>query len=370
MKSPIPGSSALALFIIVGLCIAITGCIGNHRYPSTDIMVSKYDSSGQNIWSSKIDSGKQDFATAVIETSDSGYAVVGSIAYDPRAPPHPRVIRLNQTGGIVWDRTLDSSEIYSLTIAEAPDGGFVVAQNINNFDSGKISRIDAEGHPVWNRTIDSAFKTITPTRSGGFALAGTRTLLIDGNGTTVWDLTDSSSSLIQAADGGFFAEYSGIPTTYGSVFRLDANGTMAWNKLIGSHQIGEITSMHENSQGEVEVVYTYPDQTRNKDLVMFMESEQVTLGKDGNTSGTQSIVAVDPLCRTTDGGYAFLAFPFPDSAAFTTLAHADSTLHMVRLSPQGAVIWDRSLDLRQWIAPQEILETRDGGFVTLVVPGS
>jgi hypothetical protein len=333
-------------------------------------MVSKYDSSGQNIWSSKIDSGKQDFATAVIETSDSGYAVAGSIADAPRAPPHPRVIRLNQTGGIVWDRTLDSSEIYSLTIAEAPDGGFVVAQNINNFDSGKISRIDAEGHPVWNRTIDSAFKTITPTRSGGFALAGTRTLLIDGNGTTVWDLTHSSSSLIQAADGGFFAEYSGIPTTYGSVFRLDANGTMAWNKLIGSHQIGEITSMHENSQGEVEVVYTYPDQTRNKDLVMFMESEQVTLGKDGNTSGTRSFVAVDPLCRTTDGGYAFLAFPFPDSAAYTTLANPDSTLHMVRLSPQGAVIWDRSLDLRQWIAPQEILETRDGGFVTLVVRGS
>jgi len=35
-----------------------------------------------------------------------------------------------------------------------------------------------------------------------------------------------------------------------------------------------------------------------------------------------------------------------------------------------AVAGDRSLDLRQWIAPQEILKTRDGGFVTLVVPGS
>src|SRR4030042_4022481 len=274
VKSPIPGSSALALFIIVGLCSAITGCIGGHYFPKMDILVSKYDSSGQDIWSTTIDSGKDDYATAIIETADGGYAIAGWISEKHGFPNNPRVIRLDTTGRIVWDRTLDSSEVYSVAIAEAPDRGFVVAQNINNFDSGKISRIDAEGHPVWNRTIDSAFKTITPTRNGGFALTGTRTILIDGNGTTVWDLPDSSSSLIQAADGGFFAEYSGIPTTYGSVFRLDENGHMAWNKLVGSHQIGEITSMHENSQGEVEVVYTYPDQTRNKDIVMFMESEQ------------------------------------------------------------------------------------------------
>jgi hypothetical protein len=370
MKFTTPGTIYLAMFVTIGLCIAITGCIGGHSFPKMDILVSMFDSNGQNIWSTKIDSGKDDYATAIIETSDGGYAIAGWISEKHGYPNNPRIIRLDPTGGIMWDRTLDSSEVYSVAIAEAPDGGFVVAQNINNFDSGKISRIDVEGHPVWNRTIDSAFKTITPTRGGGFALTGTRTLLINANGTTVWDLPDSSSSLIQAADGGFFAEYSGIPTTYGSVFRLDANGTMAWNKLIGSHQMGEITSMHENYQGEVEVVYTYPDQTRNKDLVMYMESEQVTLGKEGNITGTRSIVAVDPLCRTADGGYAFLAFPFPDSAAFTTLAHADSTLHMVRLSREGAVTWDRSLDLRQWIAPQEILETRDGGFVTLVVPGS
>lgn len=367
MKPPVPG---LTLFLCISLCISAAGCIGGHYFPKMDILVSKYDSGGQDIWSTTIDSGKDDYATVIIETSDGGYAIAGWISEKHGYPNNPRIIRLDSTGRIVWDRTLDSSEVYSVAIAEAPNGGFFVAQNINNFDSGKISRIDAEGDPVWNRTIRSAFKTITPTRGGGLALTGTRTLLIDGNGTTVWDLSDSSSSLIQAADGGFFVEYSGIPTTYGSVFRLDANGTMAWNKLIGSHQTGEITSMRENSQGEVEVVYTYPDQTRNKGIVMFMESEQVTLAKDGNMTGTRSVVAVDPLCRTTDGGFAFMAYPFPDSAAFTSLAHPDSTLHMVRLSPQGAVIWDRSLDFRQWIAPQEILETRDGGFVTLVVPGS
>jgi hypothetical protein len=277
---------------------------------------------------------------------------------------------LNQTGGIVWDRTLDASEVYSLAIAEAPDGGFVVAQNINNYDSGKISRIDADGRPVWNRTIDSAFNTITPTRDGRFVLAGTRTFLIDGNGTTVWDLPIPSTSIIQAADGGFFVEQSGELYPNGSVFHLDTNGSVVWTRPVGSHAMGKITSMHENSQGEIEVVYTFWDPKKDTDLIRFMGSEQVTLGKDGNTTGIRSVVAVDPLCRTTDGGFGFMAYPFPDSTAFTTLANPDSFLHLVRLSPQGAVVWDKSLNLHQWIAPQEILQTREGGFVTLVVPGS
>jgi sucrose-6-phosphate hydrolase SacC (GH32 family) len=68
------------MFIIIGLCIAATGCIGGDGYASTDISVSKFDSSGQNIWSTKIDSGKDDYATAVIETSDEGYAIAGWIS--------------------------------------------------------------------------------------------------------------------------------------------------------------------------------------------------------------------------------------------------------------------------------------------------
>ena len=370
MKSTTLGTLILTMFIMIGLCIAITGCIGGHSFSKMDILMNKYDSSGQDTWSTTIDSGKDDYATAIIETSDGGYAIAGWISEKHGYPNNPRIIRLDTVGRIVWDRTLDSSEVYSLAIAEAPDGGFVVAQSINNFDSGKVSRIDADGRPVWNRTVDSAFKTITPTRDGGFALAGTRTFLIDGNGTTVWDRSFSSTSILQAATGGFIAERSGVPYPGASVFRLDEDGTVVWTQPVSSRGTGKITSLYENSEGNIEVVYTFWDPTKDKDLVMYMESEQVTLGKDGNTSGTRSVVAVDPLCRTTDGGYAFLAFPFPDSAAFTTLAHADSTLHMVRLSREGVVTWDRSLDLRQWIAPQEILETRDGEFVTLVIPGS
>jgi hypothetical protein len=134
--------------------------------------------------------------------------------------------------------------------------------------------------------------------------------------------------------------------------------------------MGKITSLHETPEGTIEVVYTYQDRTKDKDLVMFMESEQVTFGKNGTASETISLVAVDPLTRTSDGGYAFQAYPFPGSAAFTSLPYANNNLHIVGLSPEGAINWDRSLDLGQWVAPQSILQTRNGGYVTLVVLGS
>jgi hypothetical protein len=194
---------------------------------------------------------------------------------------------------------------------------------------------------------------------------------VAANGTPVWDLPYTSTSIILAADGGFFAENSDPPqnsevgNTRGSLFHLDANGIWVWTQPVGSHAMGKITSLRETPEGMIEVVYTYPDPAKDN-----VESEQVSFGKDGNASATQSLVAVDPLTRTSDGGYAFMAYSFPGSAAFTTIPHTDSTLHIVRLSPQGAIVWDRSLDLGPMAAPESILQTRDGGFVTLVLLGS
>jgi len=123
-------------------------------------------------------------------------------------------------------------------------------------------------------------------------------------------------------------------------------------------------------EGPVEVVYTYPVRTKDKDLIQYMESEQITFETNGTVTEVIPLVAVDPLTRTSDGGYAFQAYPFPGSTAFTSFPLSSWDLHLVRLSPERAIAWDKSLDPGQWVAPQSILQTRDGGFVTLVVLGS
>ena len=365
MKSCAPLSPALAMIVLIVLSIAIAGC--SEGVVSYDILVTKFDAGGHTAWSTKIGSGNQNLATAVTDTPDAGYAVAGLVADSPRATAYPRVVRLDPDGRVLWDRTLDLSDVYSVAITGAPDGGFVVAQNINNFDSGKVSKIDADGQPVWNRTIDSALRAIIPARDGGFVLAGSRTFYIDANGTILWNRSFSSTSIREAAGGGFIAERSGVPYPDTSVFYLDNNGTVVWTTPVGSRESGKITSLFEDPTRDIEAVYTFYDSTKNKDVVMYMESEQVTLGRGGDITGRQPIVAVDPLTRTTDGGYAFLAYPFPGSSAFTTLPHSGSSLHFIRLSPGGAVAWDQSLGLSPAATPVSILQTRDGGYLTVVL---
>lgn len=143
MKSCAPLSLALAMIVLIVLSIAIAGC--SEGVVSYDILVTKFDAGGHTAWSTKIGSGNQNLATAVTDTRDAGYAVAGLVADSPRATAYPRVVRLDPDGRVLWDRTLDLSDVYSVAITGAPDGGFVVAQNINNFDSGKVSKIDADG---------------------------------------------------------------------------------------------------------------------------------------------------------------------------------------------------------------------------------
>ena len=44
-------------------------------FPKNGHPRERVDFSGQNSWSTTIDSGKDDYATAIIETSDGGYAI-------------------------------------------------------------------------------------------------------------------------------------------------------------------------------------------------------------------------------------------------------------------------------------------------------
>ncbi len=360
-----PLSRVIVMLFLVSLYIAATGCIGGERFAVTDILVSTYDSGGQNVWSKTIDSGKQDYATAIIEASDNGYAIAGSIADEPRSQAFPRVIRLDRNGEILWDRTLDSGTDEAVAIAQEQDGGFVVAMK-----SGRVAKLDNNGQQAWSRTFNYHIHAMIPNRDGGYAFAGDHTFGVDGNGSILWDQPFISTSILQAADGGYFAEESGVPSTYGTVFRLDQNGTRAWTAPVNSHEMGTITSLNETPQGLVEVVYTYPVRTKDKDLIQYMESEQINLGRNGTVTGTKPLVAVAPLTRTSDGGYAFEAYPFPGSNAFTSFPQSSWDIHLVRLSPEGQVTWDRSLDLGKWKSPQSILQTRGGGFVTLVVLGS
>jgi outer membrane protein assembly factor BamB len=115
----------------------------------TDVLVIRYDSGGQQIWSTTIDSGGLGYATSIIETSDGGYAIAGGIADDPRALVYPRILKLDMDGVVLWDRTVGSSPDEAVDIVQSQDGGYTAGTKY-----GLVQHHDVDGIPVWNRTFN------------------------------------------------------------------------------------------------------------------------------------------------------------------------------------------------------------------------
>ncbi len=92
--------------------VAATGCF-QERIPQTDVIVYKTDSDGTPEWVTNLDTGMQDFASTIIESSDGGDVVACGIFNNPEGflSPRvfPRVVKLDTSGTIVWDTVMNST---------------------------------------------------------------------------------------------------------------------------------------------------------------------------------------------------------------------------------------------------------------------
>ena len=358
-----------ALLLIIALAACLTaGC--SEEKERFHILVMKMDGSGDIVWKTPVNAAAFDYGTSMTTTPGGGYAVAGTVRKNTGDAALPRIIRLDSGGKVLWDRTLDSSDTYSVAIAAVGDGGFLAAVNRNNYDDGTIVRTDADGTVLWNRSFDIAFTNIAPAGNGSFILAGRRTVLVTENGSTLWDVPVATTTVLAAEGGGFFAARYGPPSAGIDILRLDGNGSVLWDRVAGLDMTGKIESLHANPDGTSEAVSTRNDPAKDRDTVMFIAAEKILLSRDGNITGRQPYPAVGPMTRNADGGYTFLAYAFPGGGSYTTLPHADTAVHVVRAGPDGTIAWDRAYDLGWGTGLQEIVPAGDGGYAALILTGS
>jgi hypothetical protein len=134
------------------------------------------------------DSGKPDYANAVIHTSDGGFLLMGStesISGGPRAIESGYVVKTDSLGAKQWARAVGTAEHTRLLAGhEMPDGGFLVVGNHadRNTNPVQIARLDPNGIIIWQRSFgtDSVIEpddlwelsAAAPTSDYGFLVAG------------------------------------------------------------------------------------------------------------------------------------------------------------------------------------------------------
>lgn len=219
----------------------------------------KTDSSGNQEWNNTYGKPNSDGVYSVIQTSDGGYALVGSTVYGNEGDNPVWFVKTDSYGNMKWNQIYDGSgwaDAYS--VVQTSDGGYALAGTTN--PQGHLAedfwlvKIDAIGSIEWTKTYNNSggagATSIVQTNNGGYTLAGyiggfgpmwIWVFNVDSNGTMIWNTTWGNpqpmgpDSLIQTNDGGCVVTgyasslngFNGLQS-YLFIFKLASDGNMRW----------------------------------------------------------------------------------------------------------------------------------------------
>ncbi|HVN72364.1 MAG TPA: PKD domain-containing protein, partial [Desulfomonilia bacterium] len=234
----------------------LTRCGGNYHG-----WLVKTDPNGVVTWALTLDGSGQDSISSVFQTSDGGYILAGTTQPEGGSP-HAWLVKADPGGSKVWEKNFTNlGNDEALCVLQTPDSGYIVACNTTDGTSHDVWLIktDIDGAITWDKTMSGAglsfASSLQQTLDGGYIVAGSffscatcssDALLIktDANGDTQdgkgWIRTydaggsDHTNSVGKTLDGGYILAGSTFRDTVDAcLIKVDADGTMIWDKLMG-----------------------------------------------------------------------------------------------------------------------------------------
>jgi hypothetical protein len=163
---------------------AIAGSTYSFGAGGDDVYVVKLDANGNLQWTKTIGGPKGEQGNSLIQTSDGGYVITGVTFSFSAGSGKVYVVKLDAKGNLQWTKTIGGKwgeAGYSLI--QTSDGGYAIAGSINSFGAGEdyvyVVKLDANGNLQWTRTIGGPESeeghSLIQTSDGGYAIAGTTT---------------------------------------------------------------------------------------------------------------------------------------------------------------------------------------------------
>ena len=295
----------------------ISGDKTENSVGSFDYWVIKLNSSGSIIWQNTIGGALEDKLHSIQQTSDGGYILGGESKSDITGDKTENnfgssdywVIKINSTGGIVWQNDIGSfSDEYLNSVKQTSDGGYILAGYTNSGIAGDKTENSLGGTDYWVVKLNS---------SG----------VIEWQNTIGGSSEDNLFSAEQTTDGGYILggwSYSGI-----SADKTDATNGNYDYWIVKINSLGNI--QWQNGIGGSDADYLYSVQ------------------------------------QTTDGGYILGGY----SRSVISGDKADPKIGgndywILKLNSTGTIIWQNAIggsagDLIQ--SPHTLEQTVDGGFV-------
>jgi hypothetical protein len=300
-------------YAILGHAQSMDGDVLNKSNESYDYWLLKFDATNQLQWQKTYGGSDDDRGVDLIQTSDNGYAVIGkSKSNDLEVSENAGfddfwVSKLDSSGTIIWE--------YSFGFAGSDTPYSIIQTNDNGYLLSGVLDVSAS-----NGQGDR--KLILSRHAGGDFWV----IKLNASGVKQWSnyyggsFTDTAYDAIQTEDDGYIIIGSSdsddvdITNNLGSydfwILKISATGTLVWEKSFGGSEIDEAHAISQATDGN----YLIVGDTRSNDLEI-----------------SQNNGAAD--------------------------------LWIVKITPEGTLLWEKTLGGSSFDVGRSISKTQDNGFL-------
>jgi hypothetical protein len=289
-------------------------------------------------WRQTYGGAGNDQAWSLVNTSDEGYATAGLTYSYGAGWADFWLVKTDACGHMQWNKTYGGiDQDWAQALVQTGDGGYALAGSTNSFGAGWydfwLVKTDVNGNAQWNKTYGGAGNdqawALVQTNDEGYAIAGyTTSFGVGGNdfwlvktdsaGNVQWNKTyggtngDDAYALVQTVDGGY--AMAGPTESFGAgssdfwLVKTDADGSMQWNKTFGGISTDGATALVQAYDGGYALACrTYSFGAGSGDFWLVRTDADGTM-QWSETYGGTSCDEAWALVKTSDGGYAMAGY--------------------------------------------------------------
>jgi len=257
----------------------VTGVTNSFGSGDTDLLLVKFDSSGDLTWAKTVGGPDIDLGYSVAPTSDGGYIVNGETRSFGAGDYDLFLAKFDSSGDLTWAKTVGGTDIdLGYSVATTSDGGYIVTGTTNSFGAGDydlfLVKFNSSGDLNWARTVGGADRdegnSVVSTPDGGYIVIGTTNsfgagrcdlflVKFNSSGVLTWAKTvggtdiDLGYSVATTSGGGYIV--TGQTMSFGAGFtdlflgKFNSSGDLTWAKIVGGALFDWGRSVAQTSDG-------------------------------------------------------------------------------------------------------------------------
>jgi hypothetical protein len=339
-----------------------------------------------SLWSNMFGDRGYDQGSAIIQTSDGGYAIAGDIGVlvdENRRRENGALLKIDADGNELFIQLFGgNSRDRFWGLIQLENNGFLIIGTTASFgeggENGWVVRTDEDGEEIWSQTYGGEYRnafTAIKAFDDEFVISGIEGtedrgddiwfIGIDGEGELLWSETygsenrDYCGDFVQDSDGGYllcgYTYPEPLEPKSGYVIKVNSDHEEVWSRIIGTDEADGLLSIVKTKEGCAMAGFT-GNYVNGGNSEFYL----VSLDHDGELLWTRTYGGErhDPawtLERTPEGGFLIGGFTI-------SYGVGGDDMYIVRTYRDGEQLWDETYDSNGDDDCYDVTNCEDGGY--------